>query len=123
MIPGIVTPNLQAIIHLQVRGPQGDEEEIEAFVDTGFDQFLMLPSSVIHRLNLLSIGSIEAMLAHGGMVQSSAFEAVVVWDDQERIVPAVQTEGNALVGMALLHSYDLRIQVIDDGSVTIEALN
>ena len=47
MITGLVTADRQAIITLTVRGPAGQEHEIEAIVDTGFDGWLSLPSSVI----------------------------------------------------------------------------
>ena len=37
MIAGVVTNDRQAVIHLTVRGPAGQEQEIEAIIDTGFD--------------------------------------------------------------------------------------
>ena len=40
MITGIVTGDRQAIIHLVVRGPAGQEQEIEAIIDTEFDGWL-----------------------------------------------------------------------------------
>ena len=40
MITGVVTGDRQAIIHLVVRGPAGQEQEIEAIIDTEFDGWL-----------------------------------------------------------------------------------
>jgi len=40
MITGVVKDDRQAIIHLIVRGPAGQEQEIEAIIDTGFDAWL-----------------------------------------------------------------------------------
>lgn len=37
MVSGVVTDDRQAVIHLTVRGPAGQEQEIEAIIDTGFD--------------------------------------------------------------------------------------
>ena len=37
MILGIVTIAREAVINLTVRGPNGQEQEIEAVIDTGFD--------------------------------------------------------------------------------------
>ena len=37
MITGTVTSHREAIIRLIVRGPSGQEEEIEAVIDTGFN--------------------------------------------------------------------------------------
>lgn len=52
MISGVVTGDRQAVIPLKVRGPTGQEQEIEAVIDTGFDGCLSLPSSVIVSLGL-----------------------------------------------------------------------
>jgi predicted aspartyl protease len=48
MITGLVRSDCQATIRLTVRGPTGQEQEI----DTGFDGWLSLPPSVIVLLNL-----------------------------------------------------------------------
>ena len=53
MITGVVTDDRQPVIHLLVRGPAGQEQEIEAIIDTGFDGWLSLPSSLITRLGLV----------------------------------------------------------------------
>lgn len=37
MITGIVTANREAIIRLMVRGPAGQQQKVEAVIDTGFD--------------------------------------------------------------------------------------
>ena len=66
MISGVVTIDRQAIVHLTVRGPAGQEHEIEAIVDTGFDGWLSLPSSLIVPLGLVS---------HPGMVETPRLQA------------------------------------------------
>ena len=53
MITGVVTDDRQAIIHLTVRGPAGQEQEIEAIIDTVFDGWLSLPSPIIVLLGLV----------------------------------------------------------------------
>lgn len=52
MITGIVTDRREAVIRLKVRGPTGQDQEIEAIIDTGFDGWLSLPSSIIAQLGL-----------------------------------------------------------------------
>lgn len=54
MITGVVTDDRQAVVHLTVRGPAGQEQEIEAIIDTGFDGSLSLPSSMAVRAFLIS---------------------------------------------------------------------
>ena len=51
MITGVVTDRLEAVIRLRVRGPAGQDQEIEAIIDTGFADGL-----VSHRL--LSLNSL-----------------------------------------------------------------
>ena len=58
MIPGVVNNNLAATIHLQVRGPGGQEEDIEAVIDTGFNGFLTLSPALVTRLALLHLAAI-----------------------------------------------------------------
>ena len=52
MITGVVTADRQVVIPLTVRGPTGQEQQIEAIIDTGFDGWLSLPSSLIALLGL-----------------------------------------------------------------------
>jgi predicted aspartyl protease len=56
MIPGAVNGNLEATIRLQVRGPGGQEQEVEAVIDTGFNGFLTLSPGLVRRLGLPHIG-------------------------------------------------------------------
>ncbi len=65
MISGLVTGDRQALIHLTVRGPTGQEQEIEAIIDTGFDGCLSLPSSLIVLLSLVWRERGRALLADG----------------------------------------------------------
>ena len=51
MIEGQVTTNREAIVQVTVRGPTGDELEIDAVVDTGFDGWLTLPAELVKRLS------------------------------------------------------------------------
>jgi hypothetical protein len=47
---------------------------------------------------------------------------MVIWDGQYREVYINESETGPLIGMKLLRGFDLRIQTIEGGSVTIEAL-
>jgi len=52
MIRGAVNADREATIRLSVRGPSGQEREVDADIDTGFDGWLSLPPSLIADLGL-----------------------------------------------------------------------
>ena len=52
MISGWVNAFQEAIVRLPVLGPQGQEQAVEAVVDTGFNGHLTLPSELIAELGL-----------------------------------------------------------------------
>lgn len=123
MISGVVTSNREAVIRVLVRGARGQEAQVEGVIDTGFTGFLTLPARLIATLALPFAGTTRAVLADGSEVPMDVFEATVIWDDQERGVVALATEGAGLVGMALLSGYRLTLDVEDGGPVSIEALS
>jgi predicted aspartyl protease len=65
VIPGVVNSNLEATVRLLVRGLGGQEQEIDAVIDTGFNGFLTLPPALVRRLNLPHLGQSRALLANG----------------------------------------------------------
>jgi len=123
MITGVVTDDRQAVIHLTVRGPTGQEQEIEAIIDTGFDGWLSLPSSLIVRLGLLWRQRGRALLADGRESVFDIYEATVVWDGEVRRIPVDEAETAPLVGMSLLEGYELIVQVRSGGNVIIKTLS
>ncbi len=120
MIRGRVTAGRQVIIPLQLRGPQGQTESIEALVDTGFDGLLTLPPDLVAKLELPYGMTRPYELGHGGTVEFDIHRATVVWDGQEREVGAIVSKGGALVGMALLDGYRLFVDAVEGGEVRIE---
>jgi clan AA aspartic protease len=119
---GTVTPYREAALAVIVRGPHGQEEEVEAIVDTGFTGFLTLPSTLIATLALVFHSRTIATLADGTSVLLPIYEATVLWDGQERDVLVLEAEGGCLLGMSLLYGSRLTIDVIDGGSVTVTLL-
>jgi len=122
MITGVVTDDRQAVVHLTVRGPAGQEQEIEAIIDTGFDGSLSLPSSVVNRLGLPWRRRGRALLADGSESVFDIYEATVDWDGEAQRIPVDQAETVPLVGMSLLEGYELTVQVQRGGNVTVRAL-
>jgi clan AA aspartic protease len=106
-----------------VRGPTGQEQEIEAVIDTGFDGNLSLPPSVIVLLNLEWRERGRALLADGSESVFDIYEGTVLWDGQARRIPVHEAETIPLVGMSLLQGYELTVQVQPGGNVTIKPLS
>ncbi len=119
---GLVNANLEATLRLTVRGDNGEEQELEAVIDTGFTGFLTLPPSVVNSLHLTWLGQAQAVLGDGSLHQFDVYATTVIWDGQARLVEVDAAEATPLVGMGLLHGYELRIQIVDDGAVSIDAI-
>lgn len=49
MLSGLVNDLRQPLVRVTVRGPQGQEETVEAIVDTGFNGTLVLPHELVVR--------------------------------------------------------------------------
>jgi predicted aspartyl protease len=60
-----VTPDREPTISVRVTGPDGQQQEIRALIDTGFDGFLTLPSGLIAALDLPWRRRGRAILADG----------------------------------------------------------
>ena len=121
MMTGVVTPFYQATIGLTVRGPAGDEQEIEAVIDTGFDGSLSLSPVYITALGLPWRRRGRALLADGTDSLFDIYEATVVWDGLPRRVAVDAADIDPLVGMRLLDGYELTIQAVVGGQVFIKA--
>jgi clan AA aspartic protease len=122
MITGIVTVAREAVISLTVRSPSGQEQEIEAVIDTGFDGSLTLPPALITALGLPWRRRGRALLADGNESVFDIYEATVMWDGTARRVSVDEVEVMPLVGMALLYGYELTMQIVEGGRVLLKPL-
>jgi clan AA aspartic protease len=122
MLTGRVTAENEAVVRLQVIGPAGQECQVEAAIDTGYDGFITLPASLIHDLDLPFAGTAQATLADGNQVRMALFRAAVVWEEEPSEVLVLASEGGVLLGMAMLAGSRLTLDVEADGAVTIESL-
>lgn len=66
MITGVLTASRQAVIRPTVRGSEGQEQEIDAVIDMGFDGTLTLPPVLIVTLGLVCCGEDRGIV--GGML-------------------------------------------------------
>jgi clan AA aspartic protease len=120
VIVGAISPYREAVISLKLRAASGQEEEVEAVIDTGFTEFLTLPPTLIHSLGLARAGIVRVTLADASQVDLEAYLAELIWDGAVRTVSALAADGGPLVGMSLPYGHELKLWVVDGGSVIIE---
>ena len=121
MIEGLVNAAYEPVVPLTVRGPTGETRELDAVIDTGFNRFLTLPSTLVAELALPFIGVSRVVLANGSEETLDMHDVTVLWDGQARNVDAFVADVTPLVGMSLLDGYALHVHVRDGGRVVIEA--
>ena len=64
----------------------------------------------------------RAPLADGSETLFDIHQATVTWDGSLRRIPVAAADVDPLVGMDLLDGYELTVQVVDGGRVSIRAL-
>jgi clan AA aspartic protease len=122
MIHGVVSRNREAKISLVIVNESRQIKLITAVIDTGYTGFLSLPSEIITELNLSWTGIDRGTLGDGSEVTFQVYAAKVIWDGEYRDIPINEAETDPLVGISLLYGYDLHIQTIEGGDVTIKLL-
>lgn len=122
MIQGVVNASFDAVVRLPIRGRSGQSLEVEAIVDTGFNGFLTLPSSLVAELGLPSISRGSALLADGREVEFDVYRVELLWDGRTRYVRADATGSRPLIGMSLLHRHGLYVEVVEGGRVEVAKL-
>ena len=122
MIEGAVNAAYEAVISLPLRGPSGQTREIEAVIDTGFNRFLTLTPEVVAELGLPFAMRGRLVLANGRVETFDVYGVTVLWDGQPKIVETYEADATPLVGMLLLDSYSLYVEVADGGRVVVRAM-
>ncbi|MCX5933818.1 MAG: clan AA aspartic protease [Pseudanabaena sp. LacPavin_0818_WC45_MAG_42_6] len=122
MILGNVSLRCEAMLPLFVDNANGQQQVIDAVIDTGFNGFLTLPSEIIAKLDLSWNGSDTVTLGDGSETLFDIYSARIIWDGQFREVDIAESETEPLIGMGLLYGYKLQIEVVERGLVTIVAL-
>ena len=120
MIEGFVNANLESVVTLPLQGPGGRTWEVDAVIDTGFNGYLTLPPMLVADLGLTVVGDGEAVLADGSEAVFDVYAVTVVWNGQLRHVETGAVGVDPLVGMSLLDSHNLSIDVREGGRVAIQ---
>ena len=122
MMQGVVNQNCEATISLVLVNESGQRQLITSVIDTGFNGFFTLPSTIIKTLNLPWNASDMVTLGDGSQTIFDLYAVTIIWDDQYYEVDVAESETEPLIGMALLHGYRLQIDTIEGGLVKIEKL-
>ena len=122
MITGWVSSNLEATVRLSLQSLRGEEQVIEAVIDTGFSGFLTLPPGLIEALGLRFLKRGQAVLGDGSTVIFNTYEAVILWDGQPRRISVDAAETDPLLGMSLLFGCELTMLVVEGGDTSIRPL-
>lgn len=122
MMRGVVNEHCEATLQLTINGPNGQELELEAIVDTGFTGSLTLPPDIITSLGLPWRMRGSATLANGSVDQFDIYAARVIWDGAPRNVLVESADTEPLIGLRLIRGYALHMEVVENGSVVIESL-
>ncbi|MEL6606211.1 MAG: clan AA aspartic protease [Cyanobacteria bacterium J06614_10] len=121
MMQGVVNQSCEAVLPVVVKS-NTTTQLVDAIIDTGFSGFLTLPSNIINTLSLNWKGRNVATLGDGASCIFDVYIATVIWDGQYQKIDINESATVPLIGMQLLRGYDLRIQTIEGGIVTVEAL-
>ena len=121
MIQGVVNDAYEAVVALSLQGPEGQAQDIEAVIDTGYSGFLTLPTALVTELGLPFAYIGRAYLANDDEVSFDVHDVTVLWDGEPRHIKADATGSTPLVGMLLLDRHNLKIEVEHGGRVVIEA--
>jgi predicted aspartyl protease len=122
VIAGVVTPSREARVRLTILNAGGQQQQIEAMIDTGFNLFLTLPPLLIAALGLPFAVPAKATLADGTVVGLDCYWLTLLWEGQPRRIVVVAADGTPLIGMSLLYGSRVTLDVVDGGPVTIEPL-
>ena len=122
MIVGKVNADDEPIIRVFILTQSGMPHELQATVDTGFNEFLSLPTDLIDALQLPFLAYENVILANGSEEQCAVHKVMVLWDGQPREARVQANEGAPLIGMSLMRGYRLTVDVEVDGAVILERI-
>jgi clan AA aspartic protease len=120
MMQGFINQSCETVLPIVIKH-NTTTELVDAVIDTGFSGFLTLPAEIIAALDLTWKGRDKATLGDGTRCIFDVYIATVIWDGQYREIDINESETNPLIGMKLLRGYDLRMRIIEGGTVVIEA--
>jgi clan AA aspartic protease len=123
MMTGIVNASGEAVLRVVVGDLATQRIVVDALIDTGYTGNLTLPPSTIAALNLPWRGSEEGVLGDGSTQMFDVYSATIIWDGEFRTIKVNESDTDPLLGVGLLYGYEVCIQTISGGTVTVKALS
>jgi clan AA aspartic protease len=88
--------------------------EVAALIDTGFNGYITLPSTIATQLGLELTSVTWVELADGSVIRNSVFSGHTTFGGQSQEVEIMMTDSDeALIGTALLSNYKLTIDFVN----------
>ena len=122
MIEGYVGSNREATVGLELVDQTGQAVLVQAVIDTGFTEYLTLPSSLIEELSPPFMFEGSLILADDRVETFGIYDVTVTWNGATRAVLTHETGSKPLIGMAMLQDHSLHMDIIPGGIVTVEAI-
>lgn len=120
MITGSISENLDLAVTIEAPDMNGVLQPLEVIPDTGFNGELALSRDVIRNHGFTYRGQTLGTLATGQRESMSVYDGVISWHGQLRDVEVVETDGDPLLGMAVLIGSKITVDARIGGEVVIE---
>jgi clan AA aspartic protease len=122
VITGTVNRRLEATLPIRLFGLAGQQLDITAVIDTGYNGALTLPLASVSTLALALLGPMRVILGDTSQRALSFYSAEILWGSQRRVVRVLCVEGDPLVGTALLKGHRLEAEFEHAGNVLVSPL-
>ena len=106
-------------MEISVEDSEGGLHPVRVIVDTGFTDWLTLPTDFIKRLGLSRAASREATLADGSVAVYQNYKGKIFWLGRLREASIIALDAQPLLGTKALAGSRLTIDFQDGGSVSI----
>lgn len=114
---------LEPWVTVPVEDTNGEFQQCEVILDTGFTGHLTLPETVIEALGLVSEGQRTVTVASGREETLEYYTAWVSWHGRLCEVGVFQSIDQPLLGMELLYGSRITVGVWEGGEVVIEEVS
>ena len=111
---------LEAWVALSVMGVDGELQQYDVIVDTGFTGWLTLPEADIRELGLAGVGYRDSVTASGNTESFDYYKTWVLWHGRLHEIEVFQTIDQPLLGMELLEGSRVAVDAWDSGEVVIQ---